>query len=92
MHTPPFLVLLGWSARIIEYLSMNNSLSSFETEESRWVFDIQKISNLWTKLKSCDWETFKWLYAVKVFRFQMKKYFGPGLNSMSPCSNSLSAK
>ena len=94
MHAPPLLVLLGWSAHIIEYPSMDNALSSFETEESRWVSDIHRISNLWTKLKACNWETFKELWVVKLFRFQwqIKKYFGPGLSSMSPCCNSVSAK
>ena len=51
MHAPPFLVLLGWSAHIIEYLPMGNTLTSFEIQESRWVFDIQIMSNLWTKLQ-----------------------------------------
>ena len=46
MHTPPLLVLLGLSARNIEYPSMDNALSSFETEKSRWVSDTQRISNL----------------------------------------------
>ena len=59
MHTPPLLVLLGWSARIIEYPSMDDAFSYFETEESRWVSDIQRISNLWTKLKARNWETFR---------------------------------
>ena len=57
MDAPPLLVLLGWSARIIEYPSVDNALPSFETEESRWVSDIKRISNLWTKLKDCNWET-----------------------------------
>ena len=94
MHTPPYLVLLGWSARIMEYPLTDNALSSFETEESRWVSNIQRVSNLWTTLKACNWETFKQLWAVKLFRFQwqIEKYFGPGLRSMSPCCNSLSAK
>ena len=58
MHTHPLLVLLGWSARIIEYPSMDNALLSFEIGESIWVSDIQIISNLWTKLKAYNWETF----------------------------------
>ena len=32
MHTTPLLVLLGWSARIVEYTSMGNALSLFEIE------------------------------------------------------------
>ena len=59
MHTLPLLELLGWPARIIEYPLMDNAVSSFETEESRWVTDIQRISNLWTKLKAYNSETFK---------------------------------
>ena len=59
MHTPAPLVLLGWSACMIEYPSMEITLTSFEIEESRWAFDTQIISNLWTKLKACEWETFK---------------------------------
>ena len=58
MHTPPLLVLLGWYARIIEYPSMDNALLPFETEESRWVSDIQRISDFWTKSKAFNWETF----------------------------------
>ena len=34
MHTTPLLVLPGWSVCIIEYPSMDNALSSFETKES----------------------------------------------------------
>ena len=56
MHTPSLLVLLGWCALIIEYPSMDNPLSFFETEESRWVSGIQRISNLWIKIKACNWE------------------------------------
>ena len=56
MHTLYLFVLLGWSAPIIEYPSMDNTLSFFEIELSRWVPDIQRLSNLWTKLKGCNWE------------------------------------
>ena len=59
MHAPHFLVLLGWPARIIEYPPMSNTLPSFETQESRWVFDIQIMPNLCTKLQACNWKTYK---------------------------------
>ena len=65
MYTHPLRVLLGWSARIIEYSSMNYTLPYDETEELRWVSDIQVISNLWTKLKAGSWETFKQLWVVR---------------------------
>ena len=34
----------------VEYPLLNKALSSFETEESRWVSDIQKLSNVWTRI------------------------------------------
>ena len=37
---------------------MDNALLPFETEESRWVSDIQRISDFWTKSKAFNWETF----------------------------------
>ena len=50
MHAPPFLVLLGWSTRIIEYPLMDNALPSFEIEESR--FSIHK----WYQICGSNWK------------------------------------
>ena len=51
---------------------MDNTLSSLETEESRWVSNIQIISNLWTKLEACNWETFNYHQTV-IAQVQSKK-------------------
>ena len=46
MQTPPLLLLEGWSERTKVYLQISKLLSSEGVLESRYVSDIQLISDL----------------------------------------------
>ena len=47
MQTPPSFLLEGWYERIKVYLEISKSLSSEGVLESRYISDMQIISNLW---------------------------------------------
>ena len=68
---------------------MNNALPIFETKESRREYQIFELNQkLVIEKFSNNCERLKLFW----FQWQIEKYFGPGLSSISPCCNNLSVK
>ena len=99
MHTPPGLLLAGWSALIMILPGMSKLSLSKGKLKFKYVSERHTISNLCTAkyaFKSCTLAKI-WAEMLLRFQWQMVKSFlklrvGPGLVSISPCKSSFREK